>query len=33
MIGRVDTGTLSTNQMRAFGDYCSKAETGLKCGA
>jgi hypothetical protein len=30
MIGREDTGTLSTNHMRAFRPSFSKAETGFK---
>ena len=30
MIGRQDTGTLSTNHMRAFCPSFSKAETGFK---
>jgi hypothetical protein len=30
MIGREDTGTLSTNHMRAFRPSISKANTGFK---
>jgi hypothetical protein len=30
MIGREDTGTLSTHHMRAFRPFFSKAETGCE---
>jgi hypothetical protein len=30
LVGREDTVTLSTNHMRAFSDWFSKAETGFK---